>query len=233
MLHRVGRLKRIIKSLGEWHGKLITDREFDLNFQLNIISTQESLKFFQDNMPDALIFSTKNDFREHAISCISEPGLYLEFGVWQGNSVNYLGNKFKDKKIHGFDSFEGVPEPYNGLARYSFSTQGNIPKVRKNVLLHKGWFKDTIPNFLKNNDEKIAFLNIDCDIYSSTKTVFDLIGTRIQKGTIIIFDEFFNYHNWQDGEYKSFMEFVKEKNVKFSYLAVSNGTQVLVRIDEI
>jgi hypothetical protein len=52
--------------------------------------------------------------------------------------------------------------------------QGKFPDVRINVQLIKGWFNETLPKFtnLLESDDKIALLHIDCDIYSSTKTVF-------------------------------------------------------------
>jgi len=38
--------------------------------------------------------------------------------------------------------------------------------------------------------------------YSSTKTVFDTLADRIVPGTVIVFDEFFNYPGSKRGESK-------------------------------
>lgn len=35
--------------------------------------------------------------------------LWLEFGVANGKTINYI-SKFTNDKVHGFDSFEGLPE---------------------------------------------------------------------------------------------------------------------------
>jgi len=59
--------------------------------------------------------------------------------------------------------------------------------------------------------------HIDCDLYSSTKTVFDWLKPRIRAGTIV-FDEYFNYPNWHQHEFKAFKEFVEECHVKYEYL---------------
>jgi hypothetical protein len=60
--------------------------------------------------------------------------------------------------------------------------------------------------------------------------VFDLIGDRIVPGTIIVFDEFFNYPNWQnDGETRAFREFITSSKKPFQYLGYAN-TQLSVKI---
>jgi len=61
-----------------------------------------------------------------------------------------------------------------------------IPSMPDNVKLHVGWFDDTLPEFLKGNIEQVGFINVDCDIYSSTKTVLDLLAPRITCGTIFV-----------------------------------------------
>jgi len=48
---------------------------------------------------------------------------------------------------------------------------------------------------------------------------------------VIVFDEFFNYPGWQDGEFKAFIEWVDENKVNYEYIAVvTNHEQVAVRI---
>lgn len=41
---------------------------------------------------------------------------------------------------------------------------------------------------------------------------------RIVPGTIILFDEFYNYTGWEHGEYKAFSEFIAATGKSFSYL---------------
>lgn len=136
------------------------------------------------------------------------------------------------KIIYGFDSFEGLPETWHyGFLKEAFSLNGNLPQVNDNVRLIKGWFNETLPDFVKEHPEPCAFIHIDCDLYSSTKTVFDTLKNQIVSGTVIAFDDYFNYPNWQeDGEYKAFMEFVTENNLEFEYIARTNHQQVAVKI---
>jgi hypothetical protein len=48
-----------------------------------------------------------------------------------------------------------------------------------------------------------------------------------------VFDEFFNYPGWRQGEYRAFTEFVEEQGVCFEYVGYCrHGQQVAVRITE-
>lgn len=136
-----------------------------------------------------------------------------------------------DKIIYGFDSFEGLPEDWLYYSpKGDFNLNGNAPPVRENVRLVKGWFNETLPEFIKTHPEPCAFIHVDCDLYSSTKTVFDNLKNQIISGTVIAFDEYFNYPSWQEGEYKAFMEFVAENNLEFEYIARTDWAQVAVKI---
>ncbi len=165
-----------------------------------------------------------------AIEAAKNEGLVLEFGVRHGNSIRQLAT-LSNQAVHGFDSFEGLPEAWHDEGKGSYSTKGVIPKVPVNVTLHKGWFDETLPQFLAKNDEPIRLINIDCDIYSSTKTILDLLAPRIHKGTVIIFDEYIGNQHWREDEFKAFQEAVKANHWQYEYLAFSFFTkQVVVKI---
>jgi hypothetical protein len=99
------------------------------------------------------------------------------------------------------------------------------------VKLHRGWFNESLPPFLSANPGSAAFLHIDCDIYSSTVTILDCFKDRIVPGTIIVFDEYFNYPNWKSHEHKAFEEFIAVTGHQFEYVAYS-FRQLSVRIIE-
>ena len=74
----------------------------------------------------------------------------------------------------------------------------------------KGWFNETIPIFLRNNpNPRIAFIHVDCDIYSSTKTVFEMLHPFFENSIVIVFDELINYPNYENHEIKAFYEFLR------------------------
>jgi hypothetical protein len=144
-------------------------------------------------------------------------GLVCEFGVFSGRSINHIAGQVK-QVVYGFDSFEGLPERWrDGFSKGRFKVT-HLPKVRQNVMLIKGWFDQTLPKFIQEHVEPISFLHIDCDLYSSTKTIFELCANRIHSGTVIVFDEYFNYDGWKNGEYKAFQEFIAANNMRYQYL---------------
>jgi hypothetical protein len=168
---------------------------------------------------------------EASIASDIREGLALEFGVFQGKTITWLANK-TGWQIDGFDSFEGLPEDWRpGFEKGAFAV-GGLPDVPRNVTLHKGWFEDTLPKFLLSNDQPpVRFLHVDCDLYSSTKTVFDHLADLIVPGSVIVFDVYFNYPGWEQGEYRAFMELIQRRSFKYEYIAYNiNHEQVAVLI---
>ena len=159
-------------------------------------------------------------------------GLCMEFGVHEGKSINYFSKRSENKIWYGFDSFEGFQEDWKGgyFAKGNYSLNGKIPTVNKNVKLIKGWFKDTLPGFLKLNKSEICFIHIDCDTYESTKEVLNIITSKkLTSGTLILFDEYLSYIGWRQGEFKAWQEFIKENKIKYKY-EMFGERQALVKI---
>lgn len=120
--------------------------------------------------------------------------LWLEFGVYTGSSINVTAYSHRNNKamaIHGFDTFTGLPEDWRDFfTKGAFSLNGNVPPVEPNVTLHKGLFSDTLPGFLEENaKEKIAGINIDCDLYRGTIEVLNLTYKMWTPGTMFHFHE--------------------------------------------
>ena len=178
-----------------------------------------------------LLFWQKYDGFDYAFDAAQLDGLILEFGVAHGASIRKLAS-MTDQVIHGFDSFQGLPESWSHLPKGAFNANGHVPLAPDHVKFHVGLFDQTLPSFLINNEEPIKFLNIDCDLYSSTKTIFDLIESRIVSGTVIFFDEYFGYKNWRNHEFKAFQEAASEFGWQYEYLAfslISYQAVVLIR----
>lgn len=177
-----------------------------------------------------LLVGADNKTFEIAVANSLPNGLNLEFGVYNGKSIRRLASILGDT-IHGFDSFEGIPESWNDEPKGSYSASGNLPEVPKNVELHQGWFDKTLPSFIEKYNSSIRILHVDCDLYSSTKTIFDILGQKIISGTVIIFDEFIGYSSWQEDEFKAFMEAAIQYNWTYEFLTFSFVTkQVALKI---
>lgn len=157
----------------------------------------------------------------------------LEFGVGSGHTlrqcIGSLTKNFPTKKfrILGFDWFHGLPEAwestkYPGVVAApigGFTQNGIAPDVQ-GAEYYVGLFADTIPQYLQNEAEPIALLHIDCDLYSSTKLIFDNLHPYIVKDTIIAFDEWCYCFNsaLDDHEAKAFYEYVDQYNVKYEFV---------------
>jgi hypothetical protein len=195
----------------------------------------DTVDFIDECMPDAVGFETQKEVTEYALAKIKVPGHHMEFGVFTGGTTRFIAKRLDSTTTyHGFDSFEGLPEDWSGfvLGKAAFDVGGKLPKVPANVQLYPGWFDQSLPKWLVSHTGPVAFMHIDCDLYSSTKTIFDLLGERLQAGTIILFDEYFNFAGWRQHEHKAFIELVAQRGLKVSYLAYARQ-QVVVRIDSI
>ena len=109
---------------------------------------------------------------------------------------------------------------------------GRLPAVRENVTLIPGFFIDTLPTFVsEHQSERVSFVHIDCDLYSATRTVLDALSDMLRPGCIIVFDEYFNYPDWREGEYKAFTEYLARSRRAFEYIGyVRHDRQVAVRL---
>lgn len=151
-----------------------------------------------------------------------------------GQTLEILCDEFEHEVVHGFDSFQGLPEDWtHDRPAGTFSTAGTPPAdLPANAALHIGMFDDTVLAYLAETDRPVAFLHIDSDLYSSARTVLFALADRLRPGSVIVFDEFLNYPGWQEHEYRAFMEFVEEYRVRFSYLSfASSYMSVAVRLE--
>ena len=223
---------RLFSVLDPFVRKVISYYIHDLALQREWKAAAESASLIDREMAGAPALPSRNELLDAALSRVSVEGMYLEFGVYKGETINFLAGKIGGRAIHGFDSFEGLPESWRDkFAPGKFDLGGRLPPVQSNVTLHAGWFNETLPKFAEEHKGPIAFLHLDCVLYSSTKCVFDIIGDRLQTGSVIVFDEFFNYPDWQLGEYKALQELCALHSLTFEYIGYNPiGEQAAVVI---
>lgn len=162
-----------------------------------------------------------------------DDGLVLECGVFHGKSIRMIASHWPDSVVHGFDTFEGIPEQWGAEPAGSYSTHGLLPPAPDNVIYHAGLFSETLPLFLDAQQGPVRFLNIDCDLYSSTVQIFNALHQRIVPGTIIVFDEYVMHANWKLDEFLAFQEAVSKYGWRYEYLGISLvSKQAVVRIIE-
>ena len=163
-------------------------------------------------------------------------GDYLEFGVFRGetfrNSIQAARRCLSSPKQRdtvrfiAFDSFAGLPEVEsmneadNTFKKGEFSASEAEFRSRLStqdiaagkIKIVKGWFNETLntENAQHLKLERIAFANIDCDLYESTVDVLNFITPFIQTGTLIYFDDWFSIKgSMHTGEPKACSEWLK------------------------
>ena len=172
--------------------------DVSLRRELEKRATSEAADIVAAEMQDALYCADRFVNLEYALS-FRQPGLILEFGVAKGATVTHIAELCANDPVYGFDSFRGLPEHWSGnrFSHRNFTQHGVLPPVPANVELIAGWFNDTLPGFLTAHPEPVAFLHVDCDIYTSTRFVLDALKGRLQEKAVIVFDEFFNYPGYR------------------------------------
>lgn len=196
-------------------------------------------------MSDSLVYGLSEINTDYKLIC--------EFGVWYGRTIKTIRETLDTSfKIFGFDSFVGMPEhPFmlenariikedDISIQYAnnetidvilkpgcFSVDGQIPDVN-DVIFYKGWFDDTLPEFVKDNPiEPAALIYIDCDHYLSTVTVLNYMTPYIQKDTILVFDEWKMdiYTETVHHEQKAFYEWASSNNISYKFLDYQDNSQ--------
>jgi hypothetical protein len=182
----------------------------------------ETYDFVDEHMPHAMFNPKQMDViaskRERIMAL---DGHILDLGVYKGSSTRSLARIFPERIIHGFDSFEGLPDDWSHVLKGTFGdVKGILPDMPSNVKLYKGWFDDTLPPWYEmHKDRPVSLLRVDCDIYSSTRTIFRVLGPLVRSGTCIVFDELIGYRGFKDHEYKAFSEFQAETGLQFEYIS--------------
>jgi len=156
----------------------------------------------------------------HALEQAELRGLVLELGVRFGASLRFIAGRAA-QPVHGFDSFQGLPEPWGPNPRGLYSTHGEIPELPPTVELHVGDFSRTIPELLHREPGPLRFANVDCDLYSSTKIALQHLCGRIVPGSVLVFDEYLANPGWRDGEFAAFQQAAVEHGWRYRYLAFS------------
>lgn len=193
------------------------------------VSTLEYIKSYASN---AILLQDRFEVLSYVSKMLdSDLEQVLEFGVFKGTTINHIAKLLPMKQIYGFDSFDGLPEQWSGyIGKQGDFNLKQLPHVEDNVTLLPGWFNESIDAFLSSNQfNTISLLHIDSDLYSSAKTILSKLESKIVRGTIIIFDEYFNYPNWKNHEYKAFQEFIENSDFSYEYLAIGHH-QVAVKI---
>ncbi len=191
---------------------------------VNLVPPQKLINFFENCL--ARLKKIKGD----------EVGDYLEFGVFNGNSIGsmYLARDtmgLKSMRLFGFDAFQGLPPGSEkedagvyqaGFYTCSFEQMQQCLSRRSvnpnDITWVKGWYNETLNNETakKYDLKKIGVVFFDCDTYGSSKAALDFLRPLITAPAIFCFDDWklYDLDIKGEGEYRSFNEFL-ENNPQF------------------
>jgi len=202
-------------------------------------SNPEAAQFVATHLQQAKSFEIDAEVIQFANEQVTIDGFFLEMGVCTGRTINFIAGLNPRKIIYGFDSFEGLPEAWKRddvivpKGAFGAKKQSYRPSVLNNVELVVGEFKKSLPDFRKEilKNSPVSFLHVDCDIYSSAHEVLTQLKNNIKKGTIILFDELYNYPGFEYHEWKALTTFLRDSGFHADFLAFNVYVgQVVVRI---
>ena len=144
------------------------------------------------------------------------------------------------RKFYGFDSFQGLynsnhPRWTDGSFAKNHSWHPTIkvgetitPDAVKAFFKHikllepeiiEGLYDDTLPIFVNAAFGKAAIIHIDCDLYESTLAVLNNLEPMLQQGTILLFDDYYNYKGSPyKGESAAFKTFQKSCSAHWNFV---------------
>lgn len=201
--------------------------QYDIYSKIIEYSKNETFEHFKNDLKKSVLFTDNQEIRKYAIkNALSKDKnleyFYLEFGTYRGKSANFFSQYVK--KFYTFDSFEGLSTDWAGRfdrPKGFFSNNKRLPKLNSNVEPVIGLVEDSLDNFLDIHKPKINFIHFDLDIYEPTKFTLSKVKPFLLKDAILIFDDFYNYFGWDQGEYKALMEVFNKNEFEYKAFALN------------
>lgn len=246
-LRKLSMESRLALLSGVWRG---LNKGINLGERFDLMAAAYDDRLFRNYS----LLSSRNQAKIYGLfSIVNEvkaiTGDIVEAGVGMGVSFATLGYAISyykiDKRLYGFDSFQGFPQgtkedlsprvKNNEVIGWDNTSENTIQKIFErdrikmpkwfsllrdhdiDVRLFPGFFAETLA---KNLPRKIALLHVDCDLYESYKLVLEAGFPRMSPGGYIIFDEY-NDDNWP-GATRAADEFTEKYKLSLAYYAPLN-----------
>lgn len=211
--------------LGAWQGFAAS-----APFSFTSPRTARLLEAFTAYEKDEVIRPLMVDLEQRGI-----PGDIVEFGVARGYNIDLLASVCEEigssRRIFGFDSFEGLPEPAPGRdipsyrkGQYAVPLAAALERVRAderpNIRLIQGWLADTLKEEPALSIPKIAYARIDVDLYQSTLECLDYLAPRLVDHAVLVFDEW--TYDLETGETRALFEWSRD-HPEFRFKFIFSG----------
>ncbi len=226
----IGRLQQTAGRATRATKRIVAPGSLDALARARAGRRDSSAEFVRTQLAGIPTFSGADALLAHCLNIRPPSGSILEFGVYKGRSLNRMARSVgPGELVTGFDSFAGLPEDWGSRLPKGKYRLSRAPRVEASVRLVVGAFEETVPKYVESHPEPAALVHIDSDLYSSAKAVLDRIP--MQRGTLIVFDEFYNYPGWEDGEAKAWRECAAARHLDHGFIGYCpRSEQVAVRI---
>ena len=111
----------------------------DTDFTAVRLASESSARYVIANMRAVPNFEVDYDLHDWIVRTQLDNTLgsvlIAEFGVATGRTINHIARLRPEDIVHGFDSFEGLPEDWTSRMPKGFFKRTALPKVRENVKL--------------------------------------------------------------------------------------------------
>jgi len=177
-----------------------------------------------EKMMTGTAYPTRNELFQSLDGLAKGKVVYLEFGVFKGDSVRLFLDSISNSDIHifGFDSFVGLPTDWNHAfgaktVKGTFDVAGKLPNITHDkVHFVKGWFENTFPEFLAQHQTLITsadtvFVHLDADLYEPSRFV-------LEKLPVFVNHLYFMCDEWTAGECEAIMEFAEINSFELKFL---------------
>ncbi len=162
-------------------------------------------------------------------------GVFVELGVYQGESARIIHHLDPARPFHLFDTFSGftaldLQMETGEAATYTpdnfkdTSVQSVLKKIdgNHNIIIHQGYFPQSAVNFTG----QVAMVNLDADLYNPTKAGLEFFYPLLSPGGIIMVHDY-NYR-WP-GIIRAVDEFVKTIPEHKVILPDISGTVMIIK----
>ena len=167
-----------------FHNLLFSDQIYEkYNSEFLRIIELVKEKCYMDNEEKYTLYSSMK-----SVSFLK--GSVAEVGVYKGGSAKILCVIKGKRKIHLFDTFEGLPQPSKkDTVKVGWLSDTSLKSVKdylseyENIFFHKGYFPQTSEDL---TSEEFCFVHLDTDLYQSTLDSLEFFWPRMVKGGRII-----------------------------------------------
>jgi O-methyltransferase len=124
------------------------------------------------------------ELHQAVAACEKIGGDIAEAGVYKGATAAVMLSASKNKKLHLFDTFDGLPDSENQFIEGSWS--GSLDEVKRNlntwsdrISYHPGFFPSSASGL---EDARFSFVHLDLDLYQSTIDALIWFWPRLNTG---------------------------------------------------